>query len=249
MFRHPRRLFGPVAVVAAIAIAFPLGVLATIVFSDVPPSHPFYADIQAVANAGVTTGCGGGKYCPEDFVTRGQMAAFMNRLGALAPGKTPVVNADKLDGLDSTSFLPNGSPPVGTTIRGSYAVGTADAYAWEGISFGVMLPSAPQAEWLAAADSRTVECAGTSTDPTAAQGWLCIYEAATGFGNIGNRQVLAPSHNGSAGTGDRWGAALALYRGAAAADFWSYGSWAVTVGTASASTGKTSGTQKTPKVP
>ena len=45
------------------------------------------------------------KYCPNDFVTRGEMAAFMNRLGAVAPGKTPVVNADKLDGLDSTDFM------------------------------------------------------------------------------------------------------------------------------------------------
>ncbi len=69
-----------------------------------PPSHPFYWDIQEVANAGVTTGCGGGKYCPDDTVTRGQMAAFMNRLGALGEGKPPVVNADKLDGLQASDF-------------------------------------------------------------------------------------------------------------------------------------------------
>ena len=105
MFHRPRRLFGPVAAVAAVAIAFPLGVLAAITFSDVPVTNPFYSDIQAIANAGVTTGCGGGKYCPEANVTRGQMAAFMNRLGALGADKTPVVNADKLDGYDSTSFL------------------------------------------------------------------------------------------------------------------------------------------------
>jgi len=41
------------------------------------------------------------------------MAAFMNRLGALASGKTPVVNADKLDGLDSTAF----SRPAYATMR------------------------------------------------------------------------------------------------------------------------------------
>ena len=104
MFRTRRRLVGPIALVAGLVVAFPLGVLAAISFSDVPPSHPFYYDIQAVAEAGVTTGCGGGKYCPDDNVTRGQMAAFMNRLGALGAGKTPVANADKLDGLDSTQL-------------------------------------------------------------------------------------------------------------------------------------------------
>jgi hypothetical protein len=29
--------------------------------------------------AGITGGCGGGKYCPDSNVTRGQMAAFLRR--------------------------------------------------------------------------------------------------------------------------------------------------------------------------
>jgi hypothetical protein len=103
-FRH-------VLTVLALALAlaaFPLGALASHDFADVPDSNPFHADISALAASGVTTGCGGGNYCPSAFVTREQMAAFMNRLGALAAGKTPVVNADKLDGLDSTDFLVHG---------------------------------------------------------------------------------------------------------------------------------------------
>lgn len=88
------------AAVAAIAIAFPLGVLASHQFSDVPNSNPYHADIDALADTGVTTGCGGGQYCPSDYVTREQMAAFMNRLGALGAGKTPVVNAARVDGID-----------------------------------------------------------------------------------------------------------------------------------------------------
>jgi hypothetical protein len=36
-------------------------------------------DINAVAAAGVTTGCGGGQFCPTATVTRGQMAAFLHR--------------------------------------------------------------------------------------------------------------------------------------------------------------------------
>jgi hypothetical protein len=91
--------------IAIAAIAFPLGVIASHQFGDVPDSNTYHNDIDAIADAGVTTGCGGGNYCPSAFVTRGEMAAFMNRLGALAPGRTPVVNATKLDGLNSTDFV------------------------------------------------------------------------------------------------------------------------------------------------
>jgi len=99
---------------AAAAIALPLGAFAAHRFADVPDDNPFHADIDALADSKVTSGCGGGNFCPSANVTREQMAAFLNRLGALAPGKTPVVNAktaqtagdaDKLDGLDSTAFL------------------------------------------------------------------------------------------------------------------------------------------------
>jgi len=98
------RLFA-VAALALTLVAFPLGALASHQFSDVPDSNIYHADIDALADSGVTTGCGGGKFCPSAFVTREQMAAFMNRLGALGPGKVPVVNAAELDGLDSSAFL------------------------------------------------------------------------------------------------------------------------------------------------
>jgi hypothetical protein len=102
----PRELRRPAVggVLVAILIAFPLGAMASHQFSDVPNSNPFHADISAIAGAGVTTGCGGGNFCPKDAVTREQMAAFMNRLGALSGNKPPVVNADRLDGLDADQF-------------------------------------------------------------------------------------------------------------------------------------------------
>src|SRR4029079_17101477 len=37
------------------------------------------ANINRVAAADVTNGCGGTKYCPASLVTRGQMAAFLRR--------------------------------------------------------------------------------------------------------------------------------------------------------------------------
>ena len=100
--RSVRSMF--VAIVATVVIAFPLGVFASHQFSDVPNGHTFHGDIDVLVDAGLTTGCGGGKYCPEEFVTRGQIAAFLNRLGALSPTKTPVVNADRIDGLNSSAF-------------------------------------------------------------------------------------------------------------------------------------------------
>jgi hypothetical protein len=36
-------------------------------------------DIDRLAAAGITTGCGPARYCPTANVTRGQMAAFLHR--------------------------------------------------------------------------------------------------------------------------------------------------------------------------
>ena len=48
-------------------------------FADVDPTNPFYNYIDRMAELGITFGCGNGNYCPGDGVTRGQMAAFLNR--------------------------------------------------------------------------------------------------------------------------------------------------------------------------
>ena len=49
-------------------------------FSDVP-SGPFCGFIERMADDGITSGCGGVRFCPNDPVTRGQMAVFIE--GAL----------------------------------------------------------------------------------------------------------------------------------------------------------------------
>ena len=110
--RDPRLLLLVSAALLGAAVAFPLGVIASHQFTDVPNSSTYHADIDAIRDAGITTGCAVGKYCPKDFVTREQMAAFLNRLGALQAGKTPVVNATRLDGLDSTAFMPGGDVAI-----------------------------------------------------------------------------------------------------------------------------------------
>ena len=46
-------------------------------FGDVSTGHLFFRHIEALVASGITAGCGGGNYCPDDPVTRGQMAVFL----------------------------------------------------------------------------------------------------------------------------------------------------------------------------
>ncbi len=67
-------------------------------FPDVPTSHQFYAFVEGLFHSGVTGGCGLGNYCPENSVTRGQMAVFLlkGKLGSgqLVPPATGTVFPD-----------------------------------------------------------------------------------------------------------------------------------------------------------
>ena len=48
-------------------------------FGDVPTDYWAGAFIKQLAAEGITSGCGGGNYCPEQAVTRAQMAVFLLR--------------------------------------------------------------------------------------------------------------------------------------------------------------------------
>lgn len=62
---------------------------ATATFSDVPTDHLFFQHVEALFASGITAGCGGGNYCPDDPLTRGQMAVFLAKaLGLHWPGGT-----------------------------------------------------------------------------------------------------------------------------------------------------------------
>lgn len=55
------------------------------------------ANIEAIANAGITKGCnppGNDRFCPDDTVTRGQMAAFLNRALDLPPATSDFFTDD-----------------------------------------------------------------------------------------------------------------------------------------------------------
>ena len=50
----------------------------TPLFADVPASSPYCRWIEELARRGVVAGCGGGNYCPDEAVTREQMAVFIS---------------------------------------------------------------------------------------------------------------------------------------------------------------------------
>ncbi len=52
-------------------------------FKDVPQKHWAYAQIAAAQKAGIISGFPGGRFNPDDYVTRGQMAAMLAKAFAL----------------------------------------------------------------------------------------------------------------------------------------------------------------------
>jgi hypothetical protein len=100
-------------VLVVAAVAFPAGmVVAANGFSDVDPGSVHAAGIDAVAAADVTVGCGGDRFCPNDNVTRAQMATFMHRLSGNA-ATPPWVNAASLGGTDAEGFVKRGEGAAG----------------------------------------------------------------------------------------------------------------------------------------
>lgn len=101
--RSPRRLLTALLVLG-LAVAAPIAVSAAASFVDVPDTHTFSADIQWLADAGVTKGCNpptNDRFCPEGNVTRGQMAAFMHRLA-----DSREVDAGMVGGLSAEQLRP-----------------------------------------------------------------------------------------------------------------------------------------------
>ena len=59
---------------------------ATATFADVPTNYIYFRAIEALAASGITSGCGGGNFCPNQPVTRGELAKFLaNALGLYWP--------------------------------------------------------------------------------------------------------------------------------------------------------------------
>ncbi len=62
-------------------------------FTDVLTTHPYFPWIQKMKQLGITSGCSATTYCPDDAVTRGEMAVFIMRgeFNLQLPANIPVV--------------------------------------------------------------------------------------------------------------------------------------------------------------
>lgn len=100
-----------------VLVVAPSAALAVHNFSDVPDSHTFHNDIQWMFDNGMTSGCGSGNYCPQDDVTRGEMAAFMKRLATQAVVEAGSVSGDIVMTHDGSGWKLWGGGSAPTTFE------------------------------------------------------------------------------------------------------------------------------------
>lgn len=114
--RIPKRWVRVSMIVAVTAlIVAPLSAVASHTFTDVPTSNTHHDDITWLRDADVTRGCNppaNTRYCPDDFVTRAQMASFLERLAT-----NQVVDAGTLDGREASGIV---------SLTGNRATGTPE---------------------------------------------------------------------------------------------------------------------------
>jgi hypothetical protein len=124
-------------------------------FTDVPASNPFCPFIEELARRGITGGCGGGKFCPGDPVSRQQMAVFL-------------IKAQFPDVV-----------PASLTLRGewSFDIDSDGSGDWGApISYPVPMPAELTVRFRDTGSLPTAECPGVDFNtPEAAPGFVCIY--------------------------------------------------------------------------
>lgn len=90
-------------------------------FSDVGTGYWAYSYIERLFSSGITSGCAAGLYCPEDSVTRAQMAVFLEK------------------GIHGAAFVaPNVAPTFGDTA-GHWAEDWIEALKTDGVTSGCLV--------------------------------------------------------------------------------------------------------------
>ena len=102
-----------------LARAFDLPSAGSAGFADVPADHAYAADIDRVAAARITAGCetDPARYCPQQQVTRAQMATFLARAAGLVELPAPVEPAYQPD-IDPTALPVDPAVRIGTLDNG-----------------------------------------------------------------------------------------------------------------------------------
>jgi hypothetical protein len=77
-------------------------------FTDVPAGDLICPSVEWLKNRGITAGCTATTYCPNNNVTRGSMALFMNRMGN---AMTPVL-LEPIPNVDSVAQVNLATPAV-----------------------------------------------------------------------------------------------------------------------------------------
>ena len=149
-------------------------------FTDVDTSSPFCPNVEWLKNRKVTLGCTLTTYCPNDPVSRLQMAAFMNRLGtALTP---VIVQVDEVPGALDLAVSPvvcqtvtqsitdfprrayldatfSGTAASGVDVAMRVVWSSDGGATWQNLSTAQGITFVPSAQWSAASDLGTLDLA------------------------------------------------------------------------------------------
>jgi S-layer homology domain len=162
-------------------------------FRDVPVNYWARGWIERLNNAGITDGCGAGNYCPENTVTRAQMAIFLERGmhgSSFIPPTTPITFGDtgghwaqywiealKADGITSGCGAGNYCPESFTTradmavflLRSTYGVAYTPPAVGASTGFRDVFPNYWAAAWIKqlVAEGITTGCGNVNYCPEA----------------------------------------------------------------------------------
>ncbi len=151
VYRSERFSFGPDTFTYRASDGFDLSKPATVsvnvlpTFSDVPAGHLFSDDIRWIGGQGITQGCNppvNFLFCPDDSVSRGQMAAFIARTLGLPPTAKDYFDDDNgsvfeadINSLARAGIVRGCNPPANTHYcpnqrlnRGAMATILAEAF-------------------------------------------------------------------------------------------------------------------------
>jgi hypothetical protein len=149
-------------------------------FTDVDTSSNFCPNVEWLKNRKVTLGCTTTTYCPNDPVSRLQMAAFMNRLGtALTP---VVVQVDAVPGALDLDLSPvvcqtatqniadfprrafldatfSGTAGTGVNVAMRVVWSADGGGTWQNVTSAESITFVPSAQWSAASDLGSLDLA------------------------------------------------------------------------------------------